>query len=56
MTRKEILTYSVAVLIILATLAGMVAQPYFEASTFNRLTGGEANYFDALFSNLRVCR
>jgi hypothetical protein len=31
-----------------------LAQPYFEAKSFNRLTGGNATYWDALFSELRV--
>jgi hypothetical protein len=29
-------------------------QPYFEAKAFNRLTGGNATYEDAFWSQLRV--
>ncbi|TFH23759.1 hypothetical protein E4G67_02715 [Candidatus Bathyarchaeota archaeon] len=32
----------------------LLAQPYFEAQSFNRLTGGHATYWDALWTELRV--
>jgi len=35
-------------------LAFMIIQPYFEARTFNKLTGGNATYADALFAELRI--
>jgi len=31
-----------------------LAQPYFEAQSFNRCTGSHATYWDALFLQLRV--
>lgn len=38
----------------LMAFAFIVIQPYFEARSFNKLTGGNATYFDALFSELRI--
>ena len=39
-------------IILILTIA--IAQPYFEAKSFNKLTGGSATYWDAVFSELRV--
>jgi hypothetical protein len=48
-------TNSMLIGFVLLVLVGfMVIQPYFEAKSFNRLTGGNATYADALFSELRV--
>jgi hypothetical protein len=46
------------VLILVGTIGAAVAQPYFEARTFNRCTGGSATYWDAVWADLRVmdCR
>lgn len=56
--RKRNGTYAlINILVILAILAiiGLfAAQPYFEAKSFNKLTGGNATYWDALWSNLRI--
>jgi hypothetical protein len=41
-------------LAILAVLAVVLAYPIFEARHFNKCTGGNATYFDALFTTLRV--
>ena len=38
----------------LIIVGGCLAQPYFEAKSFNKLTGGNATYWDAVWSNLRV--
>jgi hypothetical protein len=41
-------------LIVLAFMAFGLIQPYFEARAFNRLTGGTATYWDAVWVDLRV--
>ncbi len=41
-------------LFILVTICFLIVQPYFEAKSFNRLTGGNATYADAFWSELRV--
>jgi len=38
---------------IAAVLIGLT-QPYFEAKSFNKLTGGNATWWDALWTELRV--
>ena len=42
------------VIAIVAIIGVAFMQPYFEAQSFNKLTGGNATYWDALWSNLRV--
>lgn len=49
---RIIMWIGVAVIVVALCLA--IAQPYFEARTFNRMTGGDAGYWDAAFSELRV--
>lgn len=39
---------------IIAILVGIAFQPYYEAKAFNKMTGKNATYFDALFTELRV--
>ena len=39
---------------ILAVLVFAGSQPYFEAKAFNECTGGNAGYFTAAFTELRV--
>lgn len=42
-------------LIVFGTLFAAVAQPYFEAKTFNKFTSGpKATYWDAMWTELRV--
>jgi hypothetical protein len=52
MTKKTetIVLSSIFILIIL----GYIAFCYFESSTFNRLTGANTTWFDALWVELRV--
>jgi len=40
--------------VLLAVVMCMLAQPYFEAESFNKLTGGNATYMDAFWSELRI--
>lgn len=42
------------VLIIGMFLTGLIIQPYFESKNFNRLTGKQTTYWDALFNQLRI--
>ena len=42
-----------AAIIIIGVTCGL-AQPYFEAKSFNKLTGGNATYWDAMWTELRV--
>lgn len=39
---------------VLCILGYNFIRPYFEVNAFNRLTGSNATYFDALFVELRV--
>ena len=48
-------------ILIIATLVGIVgiilfgvSQPYFEAKNFDQCTGGNASYWTALFTQLRI--
>ena len=42
------------VLLLIGIISIGLAQPYFEAQAYNKLTGGDASYFDAAFSQLRI--
>ena len=46
--------YAIVVLIIVGAVLVGICEPGFEAATFNKLTGGHANYWDAIWVNLRV--
>ena len=48
---KVTILYGVIIAILLTFVA---VQPYFEAIAFNECTDGNANYFTALFTELRV--
>lgn len=50
----QTLINTIIILGISAIIALFAAQPYFEAKSFNKLTGGNATYWDALWSNLRI--
>ena len=52
MSEKLIVILTVIGIIICLAIAGIL--PVFEARTFNRCTGGNANYIDAAFTELRV--
>lgn len=45
-------------ILILAMLSGLLIQPLYEVNSFNKCTGSNATYSDALFTELRVteCR
>lgn len=54
-TRKDISgTEMLVIVMIIFCILGIFIQPYFEAKSFNRLTGGNATYADAFWSELRV--
>lgn len=40
--------------VVLGAVSTIVLSPYFEAKAFNDCTGGQATYFTALFTELRV--
>ena len=44
----------ITILAVLISILVMIAQPGFEAATFNKLTGGHASYWDAIWVQLRV--
>lgn len=54
MNRYEIFIYVFYVAVIVGAIGSAVLQPYFEAKAFNRCTGGDATYFTAAFTELRV--
>lgn len=45
--------YFYLLLLALAVIV-LIMQPYFESSTYNRLTGAHTTYWDALWVELRV--
>ena len=51
---KESWVNCIIVAVLIFFLGGAIMQPYFEAKTFNKLTGGKATYWDAVFAELRV--
>jgi len=44
----------VIIIMIAVGLFFAIAQPHFEAKAYNKLTGGNATYWDALFTELRI--
>ena len=44
----------VLILGIVATLLSMILQPYFESKTYNKLTGAETTWWDAVWVELRI--
>lgn len=52
--QKTTLIEIICIVGIVLIIAISAMQPYFEAQSFNKLTGGNATYWDALWSNLRV--
>jgi len=42
------------VISIIAMVAGIFIQPYFEMKAFNKFSDKKASYFDAMFSQLRI--
>lgn len=51
---SERAAYTIYGVFVVLLVAGALVQPYFEAKAFNRCTGGNATYFDAAFTELRV--
>lgn len=49
---------NLVIIIIFGTIIGSISmavvQPYFEANSYNKLTGGNATYWDAFWSELRI--
>ena len=55
MSKKlDTLYFWLLISIVIVSLTIFLIQPYFEAQSFNKLTGGDATYWDALWSELRV--
>jgi len=52
-TAEDNMTVLFVIAIVFALSIG-AAQPYFEAKSFNKLTGGNATWWDALWTELRV--
>jgi len=44
----------VMVVFIICGLVFTISQPYFEAKNFNKCTGSNVGYFDAVFNELRI--
>lgn len=55
-TVVELLIAIATVLIVIGVIAAAALKPYYEARSFNRCTGGNASYMDALTTELRVER
>ena len=53
-TLVELLCVLGVVLLILGIICGGFAQPYFEAQTYNKLTGANVTMWDAMWVELRV--
>lgn len=51
---QDYLIAIVGILLVVAALIFVGLAPYFEAKAFNDCTGGNASYFTAMFTELRV--
>lgn len=51
--RETLIEIGIVVLVLIVVRIAVVA-PHFEAKSFNDCTGGNATYFTALFTELRV--
>jgi len=54
MNKLDKMLITVIAALILITLGIAAIQPHFEAKAYNKLTGGNATYWDALFTELRI--
>ena len=54
MTYIEKWTLATIIVMIVAILAILTVQPYFEARAFNKFSEKKATYWDAVFTDLRV--
>lgn len=53
-TIAEIAGPLVAVLVLAGAIVFALLSPYFESQAFNRCTGSNASYWDAVFTHLRI--